>query len=68
MTAACYKSGNNDDKSDNNEDKVYLLLKRWGLIGHVLNQMFDHALNHMLDHMLDHILDNMIIGFITTAL
>ena len=27
-TAACYKSENNDDKSDNNENKVYLLLKR----------------------------------------
>ena len=26
MTAACYKSGNND-KSDNNEDKVCLLFK-----------------------------------------
>ena len=34
MTAACYESGNdndkcdNNDKSDNNEDKVYLLLRR----------------------------------------
>ena len=35
MTVACYKSGNNDDKSnnndesDNNKDKVNLLLRRW---------------------------------------
>ena len=28
MSVACYKNGNNDDKSDNNEDKVYLLLRR----------------------------------------
>ena len=28
MTTACYKSGNDDDKSDNNEDKVCLLLRR----------------------------------------
>ena len=28
MTAACYKSGNDNDKFDNNENKVYLLLKR----------------------------------------
>ena len=34
IMAACYKSGNNDEKfdnndeSDNNEDKVYLLLRR----------------------------------------
>ena len=28
MTLAYYKSGNNDNKSDNNEDKVCLLLKR----------------------------------------
>ena len=27
ITMACYKSGN-DDKSDNNEDKVCLLLRR----------------------------------------
>ena len=27
MTVACYKSGN-DDESDNNKDKVCLLLKR----------------------------------------
>ena len=26
MTAVCYESGN-DDESDNNKDKVYLLLK-----------------------------------------
>ena len=28
MMAACYKSSNNDDKSDNNEDKVCLLSKK----------------------------------------
>ena len=46
MTTARYKSGN-DHESDNNEDKVCLLLRRWGLVSHVLD--------HMLDHMLDHI-------------
>ena len=30
ITAAHYKSGNNDDKSDNNEDKVYSLLRKGG--------------------------------------
>ena len=55
MTAPYYKSGN-DDKSDNNKDKVCLLLKRWGLIG------------HMLDHVLDHVFDHMIIRLMTTAL
>ena len=28
MTAVCYKSGDDNDKSDNNEDKICLLLKR----------------------------------------
>ena len=28
MTTACYKSGNDNDKSENNKDKVCLLLKR----------------------------------------
>ena len=28
MTAACYKSGNDNDEFDNNKDKVCLLLKR----------------------------------------
>ena len=28
MTPTCYESDNNNDKSDNNEDKVYLLLRR----------------------------------------
>ena len=28
MTAACYKSGNDNDKSDNNEDKIDLFLIR----------------------------------------
>ena len=58
MTVACYESGNDDDKSDNNdkfdnnEDKVCSLLKRWGWVGHVL----------------DHVLDHMIIGLVITAL
>ena len=60
--AAHYKSGN--DKSNNNENKVYLLLKRWDLIGHVLNHMLDHVLDHILDQMLDQI----IIGLVTTTL
>ena len=28
MTAVCYKSGNDDDKSNDNEDKVDLVLKK----------------------------------------
>ena len=68
MTAACYKSGNDNDKSDNNEDKICSLLKRWGLIGHLLNHMLDHVLDHMLDHMLNYMLDHIIIGLVTTAL
>ena len=28
ITTACYESGNNNDESDNNEDKVYSLLRR----------------------------------------
>ena len=58
MTAACYKSGNDNDKSDNNEesnnneDEVCLHLKRWGWVSHLLN----------------HVLDHMIIGLLTTAL
>ena len=28
MTAACYKGGDENDKSDNDKDKVCLLLKR----------------------------------------
>ena len=54
MMAACYKSGN--DKSNNNEDKVYLLLRGWDLVC------------HMLDYMLDQMLDHIIIDFITTVL
>ena len=46
MTVTCYKSGN--DKSDNNENKVCLLLKRWGLVSHILNYMLDQILDHML--------------------
>ena len=57
MTAACYKSGNNNDESDNNKVKVCPLLKRWGLGNHVLH----HMLNHVLNHMLDHIIINLII-------
>ena len=30
MLPTSYKSGNDDNKSDNNEDKIGLLLKRWG--------------------------------------
>ena len=56
MTTTCYKNGDDDDKSDNNKDKVYLLLKRWDLIDHVL------------DHILDHMFNYMIIGLVTTAL
>ena len=54
MTATCYKNIN--DKSDNNKDKVYLLLRRWVLVG------------HMLDHILDHMLEQIIIGLVTTEL
>ena len=28
ITAACYKSGNDDNKSDNNKDKICLLLRK----------------------------------------
>ena len=50
MTAAYYKSGNDDnkydnnDESDNNEDKVCSLLKRWGWVGHVLNYILYHII------------------------
>ena len=64
MIAACYKSGNNNDKFDNNKDKDYLLLKRWVL----MNYMLDHMLDHVLDQMLDHMLDHIITGLMTTAL
>ena len=58
IMAAHYKCGNDNDKSDNNnefdnnEDKVCLLLREWGWVGHLL----------------DHVLNQMIIGLITTAL
>ena len=58
MTAACYKNGNDEDKSNHNdwsntnEDKVCLLLRRWGWVGHVL----------------DHVLDEMIISLVIMAL
>ena len=68
MTAAYYKSGNDNDKFDNNKDKVCLLLKRWGLVSHILDYMLDYMLDHVLDHILDHMLDHIIIGFVTTAL
>ena len=42
ITTACYKSGN-DDKSDNNKDKVCSLFKMI-LVGYVL----DHVLDHMI--------------------
>ena len=64
MTAARYKSSNNDNGCDNNKDKVCLLLKRSGLVSHILDHMRDYVLNHLLDS----ILDKMIIDFITTAL
>ena len=51
MMVAFYKSGD-DNKSDNNKDKVFLLLRKWGLVCHVL----------------DHVLDHIIIGLVTTAL
>ena len=57
ITEVCNKNDNNNNKSDNNKDKIYLLLRRWGLMGHVLDYMLDHILDHVLDHMLDHILD-----------
>ena len=28
MTAACYNNGNDNDKSDNNEDEVCLLVRK----------------------------------------
>ena len=30
IMVACYNSGKDDDKFDNNEDKLCLLLRRWG--------------------------------------
>ena len=64
MTEAHYKIGNNDDKFDNNEDKICLLLRRWDLVSHML----DYILDHVLDHLLYHMLDQMIIGLVSTAL
>ena len=58
MMAVCYKSFN--DKSNNNKDNICLLLRRWGLVGYMLD--------YMLDQILDYMLDYMIIGFVTTAL
>ena len=52
MTAACYEIGNNDDKSNNNKDKICLLWRRWDLVGQIL----------------DYVLYHMIIGFMTTEL
>ena len=57
ITAVYYKSGN--DKSDNNKDKVYLLLGRWVLVSHVLD--------HMLDHMFNYMIDAIIINLVTTV-
>ena len=68
MTASCYVSGNDDDKSNNNKDKVCLFLKRWGLVDHVLDHVLDYMLNHMLDHMLNYMLDYIIVGFVIIAL
>ena len=41
IMAASYKRSNDDDKSDNHEDKIGLLLKRWDLVSHVLDYMLD---------------------------
>ena len=68
MTAACYESGNNNDESDNNKDKVCLLSRKWGLMGHVLDHILDYVLDHMLDHIFNRMLDYMIIGLVTTSL
>ena len=48
------------DKSDNNKNKVCLLLKRLNVV--------DHVLDHMLDHILDYMLDYIIISLVTTTL
>ena len=68
IMAVCYQSGNNDDKSDNNKDKIYLLLKRWILVGHVLDHILDHILEHVLDYTLDQVLNHVIISLMTIAL
>ena len=39
MMAACYESNNDNNKSDNKEDKVCLLLGRWNLVGRILDYM-----------------------------
>ena len=50
MSVDRYESDNDDDefdhndKSDNNEDKVCLLLRRWVWLGHVLDQMLNHMI------------------------
>ena len=61
MTAAYYKCGNNNEKPDNNEGKVYLLLRRWVLVGYILDCMLDQMLDQVLDHIPDYILDHIII-------
>ena len=68
IMATYYKSGKDDNKSDNNKDKVCLLLRRWRLVGHMSGHILDHRLNHMLNHRLDHILDYMIISIVTKVL
>ena len=60
IITTCYKSSNNDNKSDNNKDKICLLLRKWDLI--------DHMLDHMLDHVLDYMLNHLFIGIMTTML
>ena len=37
MTTACFESGNNDDKSDNNEDKICFFLNKMRLVNHVID-------------------------------
>ena len=68
ITATCYKNGDNDNKSDNNEDKICLLLRRWDLVGHMLDHILDHVLDQIIDHMLDHMLDYIIISLVTMTL
>ena len=68
IKVACYKSGNDNDKSNNNEDKVCLLLKRWSLMGYMLDDMLNHMLDYVLDQMLNYMLDYITIDLMITAL
>ena len=44
IMAAYYKSGNNKNKSNNNKDKIYLLLIRW--VGASYNRLHARSHNH----------------------